>query len=258
MLETKIFAPALSLYGITAQNIVGQLSGGTYNAVYEFEKEAERLVMRIGELEFDVETTNGMIAWLQYLRAHQAAVPQLVKSRQNNLVEYLQTAERTYAVDVSVKIAGENARQRVRETQDLRWAEMFGQAVGKLHQLATANPPQQVLQVRPRWDQIGNDFIPPVQLSPDERVIQRKRTALLDQIQELPQTPEVYGLIHLDLHLGNILLQAAAPALTLLDFDDVAFGWFMMDLVTPITDIVICHSGQKKMSSSIPIWRKRS
>jgi Ser/Thr protein kinase RdoA (MazF antagonist) len=108
------------------------------------------------------------------------------------------------------------------------------------------NPPAQVLQPRPHWDRIGNDFNPPVKLSTEETGIQRQRTAILDQIQELPKTPDVYGLVHLDLHLGNILLHADSPAIMLLDFDDLAFGWFVMDLVTPITDIVVCYSGQKK------------
>jgi len=116
--------------------------------------------------------------------------------------------------------------------------------VGKIHQLAITNPPEQVLHVRPHWDQIGNDFNPPVKLSPEETEIQLKRTAY--QIQVLPRTPDVYGLVHLDLHLGNILLHNNSPAITLLDFDDVALGWFMMDLVTPITDIFVCHPGTEK------------
>ncbi len=245
-MEAQVFEKALELYGITEQHLIGRLSGGTYNAVYEFEKGDERFVIRIGELEFDKECTNGMIAWLQYLGKNQAMVPTLVKSLQNNPVEYIRTADRTYSVDVSAKISGENARNRVLQTQDMSWANTFGQAVGKIHQLAIANPPEQVLQVRPHWDQIGNDFNPPVKLSPEEIEIHRKRTAILDQIQELPKTPDVYGLVHLDLHLGNILLHADSPAITILDFDDVAFGWFVMDLAAPITDIVVCHSGQKK------------
>ena len=98
----------------------------------------------------------------------------------------------------------------------------------------------------PHWNQIGNDFNPPVELAPEEIEIQDKRTALLEQILALPKTPDAYGLVHLDLHLGNILLHADAPALTLLDFDDVALGWFVMDLVTPITDITICHASPEK------------
>jgi len=64
-MEAQVFQKALELYGITEQHLVDRLSGGTYNAVYVFEKGDERFVIRIGELEFDKETTNGMIAWLQ-------------------------------------------------------------------------------------------------------------------------------------------------------------------------------------------------
>ncbi|KAA3659654.1 MAG: hypothetical protein DWQ04_21695 [Chloroflexi bacterium] len=245
-MEAHVFEKALALYGITEQHLMGRLSGGTYNAVFEFEKEDERFVIRVGGLEFDKETANGMIAWLQHLRKNRASVPKLVKSLQNNPVEYIQTADRTYSVDVSAKISGENARSLVLQNQDMSWANTFGQAVGKIHHLALTNPPEQVLQVRPHWEQIGNDFIPPVRLSPEEINIHRKRTSILNQIKELPKTPDVYGLIHLDLHLGNILLHADSAAITILDFDDVAFGWFVMDLVAPITDIVVCHSGQDK------------
>jgi Ser/Thr protein kinase RdoA (MazF antagonist) len=246
MMETKILKKALDVYGVTEQDLIGQLSGGTYNAVYEFEQDGNRFVIRIGELEFDVETTNGMIEWLRYLRLHRAAVPELVNSIHNHPVEYLPVEDRTYSVDVSHKIPGENARATVLQYQNLSWAKTFGQAVGRIHQLATTNPPESVLQVRPRWDQIGNDFIPPMKLSVEETIIAERRAAILNQIYELPTTPDVYGLIHLDLHLGNILVHADAPAITILDFDDVALGWFVMDLVAPITDIVVSHPGQQK------------
>lgn len=245
-MEAQIFEKAFDLFGITEQQLIDKLSGGTYNAVYEFEKGNERFVIRIGEVEFDQEITNAVIAWMQYLGENQAAVPKLVKSVKNNHIEYIQMADRIYSVDVTVKISGVNVRDHVRQTQDMSWAETFGKAVGKIHQLGITNPPEQVLQLRPQWDQIGNDFIPPVKLSPTEIEIHRKRTAILDQIQELPKTPESYGLVHLDLHLGNIMLQADSSVITILDFDDVAFGWFVMDLVAPITDIAVCHSGQNK------------
>jgi Ser/Thr protein kinase RdoA (MazF antagonist) len=245
-MEAKVFEKALGLYGITEKHLIGQLSGCTYNAVYEFEKSADRFVIRIGELEFDKATTNGLIGWLKYLGENQAAVPKLVKSLQNNLVEYIQTDDRTYSVDVSVKISGENARNRVLQNQDMSWAETFGRAIGKIHQLAETNPYERVWHVRPNWNQIGNDFNPPMKLSAEEINIQNRRAAILNQIQKLPKPPDVYGLVHLDMHLGNILVHTDAPAITILDFDDAAFGWFVMDLVAPITDIVVCHSGDEK------------
>lgn len=245
-MKEKIFKKALDTYGIAEQHLIGQLSGGTYNAVYEFEQDGEHFVIRIGELEFDIETTNGMIEWLQFLQANGAAAPKLVQSIQNNPVEYIQTEDRIYSVDVTHKISGENARTQVIKNQDLSWVGAFGQAVGKIHQLAAARAPESVSRARPHWNQIGNDFIPPMQLSAEEIGIERRRTEILNKIKDLPKTPDVYGLIHLDMHLGNILVHTGSSAITILDFDDVSFGWFMMDLVAPITDIWVCHPGQNK------------
>ena len=177
-MEEKVFKHALGLYGITEQHLVGQLSGGTYNAVYEFEQDGEQYVIRIGELELNIETTNGMIEWLQFLQTNGAAVPRLVNSLNNNPVEFIQTGDRIYSVDVTHKISGENARTKVIESQDISWARAFGQAVGKIHQLA-ACAPERVLQVRPHWNQIGTDFNPPVQLSAEEIGIKKRRTEIL-------------------------------------------------------------------------------
>jgi amicoumacin kinase len=245
-MEGKVFKQALDFYGITEQQLTGQLSGGTYNAVHEFEQDGEQFVIRIGDLEFDIETTNAMIEWLQYLQTNEVAVAKLVRSIHNHPVEYIQTGDRTYSVDVTYKILGENARTQVRKARDLSWAGAFGQAVGKMHELAKVRVPENVLRVRPHWNRIGNDFCPPMQLSPEETGVLRRRTEVLKQIQALPKTPDVYGLIHVDLHLGNILVHEGSSAVSILDFDDVSFGWFMMDLVTPITDMWVCYPGPNK------------
>ena len=50
MMEAQVYEKALALFGITEQHLIGQLSGGTYNAVYEFEKGTERFVIRIENL----------------------------------------------------------------------------------------------------------------------------------------------------------------------------------------------------------------
>lgn len=245
-MEAEVFNKALACYGITKQQLKSQLSGGTYNVAYEVQGHDADYVIRIGELEFDIETTNGMIEWVRYLSANHAAVPTLVTSLQNNFVEYIRTEDHIYSVDVTHKIAGQNARTRVMTTADLSWAKAFGQAVGKIHCLGIAGAPKRVLQVRPHWDQIGNDFNPPVKLPAEEGLILKRRTEILTTIETLSQESDVFGLVHVDLHLGNILVQAEASAVTILDFDDVAFGWFVMDLVAPITDIVVSHPDQNK------------
>ena len=246
-MEETIFKKALDLYGISEQQLIRQLSGGTYNTVVEFEQGGDLFVIRVGALEFDTEATNGVIEWLQFLQTNGAAVPILVRSKNNNLVEYIQTDDRIFSVDVTHKISGENARTHIIENQDLSWARAFGQAVGKIHQVTKVNAPESVSLVRPHWNQIGSDFNPPIQLSPDEIGMKRRNVEILNQIKDLPKMPDVYGLVHGDLHLGNILIQSGSTAISILDFDDVAFGWYMMDLVAPITDLWVCYSGENKV-----------
>lgn len=245
-MESEILKKALTFHGISEKDIIKPLSGGTYNAVYEFRKNKKHFVIRIGATEFDIETTNGMIEWLQYLGSNKAAVPKLVRSLQGNYVEYIKKGDRLYSVDVTEKVEGTIARTLVRENMDMSWAKTFGQAVGKMHRLGITGTPENVLKVRPHWNQIGNDFNPPANLSEDEVLIRNRRAEILNKIQDLPQPPDAYGLVHGDLHLGNFIVQAQSPSITMLDFDDVSFGWFVMDLVSPITDIVVCHKGTNK------------
>lgn len=48
-----------------------------------------------------------------------------------------------------------------------------------------------------------------------------------DLLQSLPQTPESFGLIHSDLHVGNLLLEGGQ--LNVIDFDDTGFGFLYYD-----------------------------
>lgn len=49
---------------------------------------------------------------------------------------------------------------------------------------------------------------------------------------ELPRTPETYGLIHSDLHVGNLLLEDGH--INVIDFDDTGFGFFYFDFAAAL------------------------
>jgi len=62
------------------------------------------------------------------------------------------------------------------------------------------------------------------------------RDALRSELQLLPVTPEHYGLIHADLHPGNLL--ASGDQLTVIDFDDAGFGWFEHELAVALHPVL--------------------
>ncbi|MBX6389547.1 MAG: phosphotransferase, partial [Frankia sp.] len=52
--------------------------------------------------------------------------------------------------------------------------------------------------------------------------------------------PEVFGLIHADMRLANLLVteeQAAGGGITVIDFDDCGFGWSLFDLAAALSFI---------------------
>jgi Ser/Thr protein kinase RdoA (MazF antagonist) len=54
------------------------------------------------------------------------------------------------------------------------------------------------------------------------------RDTLLEKFSDLDQNPEVYGMIHADMHSDNVLVDGGR--LTVIDFDDAGFGWYMYDV----------------------------
>ena len=62
------------------------------------------------------------------------------------------------------------------------------------------------------------------------------RDRLVSDLSALPTSPEHFGLIHSDLHLGNLL--ADGDQLTMIDFDDAGFGWFVHELAVALHPVV--------------------
>jgi Ser/Thr protein kinase RdoA (MazF antagonist) len=67
----------------------------------------------------------------------------------------------------------------------------------------------------------------------DRRLVLAARDALHARLSALPLDPVVFGMIHADLHPGNLLVREGG--LAIIDFDDAAFGWRMYDIAVALT-----------------------
>lgn len=112
----------------------------------------------------------------------------------------------------------------------------LGALLGHLHDHAQRWPEAATLQ-RPVWDTEGlfgpgcsfGDPRTAPGLSPrDLALIEDVRAQLIAALDALPRTPDTFGLVHCDLHLGNVLF-ADAQACPI-DFDDCCHSWLMHDL----------------------------
>ena len=113
-------------------------------------------------------------------------------------------------------------------------AKLIGQAMAKLHEFSTHwNPPPGFERARlHHWalqDRKPTRIDHPIEgLGEEDRLmllqLEQETRSL---IQSLPQTPDIYGLIHSDLHVGNVLVEG--DHLNVIDFDDTGYGYFYYD-----------------------------
>lgn len=77
----------------------------------------------------------------------------------------------------------------------------------------------------------------------EQQVLERAQALLHDRLQAYGTGSDVYGLIHADLRLANLLVDtessgsAESAEITVIDFDDCGFGWYFYDFGTAVSFI---------------------
>ena len=124
------------------------------------------------------------------------------------------------------------------QVQEADWQpglfQLWGEAIGRFHRLAQDYVPKGA--ARFSWQVDANlDF---------DRYLPRAETQIRSlardhraELDKLPMTPDVYGLIHSDAHAGNYFLKQ--NALTFFDFDDCCYQWYIFDVATILFSAVL-------------------
>jgi Ser/Thr protein kinase RdoA (MazF antagonist) len=121
------------------------------------------------------------------------------------------------------------------------WFHRLGALVARTHLQSEAwRPPPGFARTRldadglmgpaPRW---GPFWDHEALTAEDRELVIRARDVLHAHLSALPQGPAVFGMIHADLHPGNLLVRG--DDLAIIDFDDAAFGWRMYDIAVALT-----------------------
>lgn len=88
------------------------------------------------------------------------------------------------------------------------------------------------LGAMPRWGRWEHG----IGIGPDERRSLQPAVDLIRQrLADYGQDPDVYGLVHADLRLANLLIDG--KTVNVIDFDDCGFSWYMYDFGTAVSFI---------------------
>ncbi|HXV00988.1 MAG TPA: phosphotransferase [Caulobacteraceae bacterium] len=92
-----------------------------------------------------------------------------------------------------------------------------------------------LMGAEPNW---GRFWEHPALSAGERDLFERARAALRGALLDLPRDGRRFGMIHADLHPGNLVVDG--EQLGLIDFDDAAFGWYLYDLAVAL----VHHQGK--------------
>ena len=222
--NNSILQEAMLRYGIAEQQIKPLDAFESF--IYEFEREAEGYILRIGHsLRKSEALIRGEVDWINYLARGGVSVARAISSESGKPVEAIDDAQGgQFLVTAFVRAAGQ-------PPWDAGWTpsryENYGRLLGKMHALAVDYQPDLSCK-RPEWDDPSLKFVE-LYLPASEVSVHQKYRSLLEHIYSLPKDSSSYGLIHQDAHQNNFFMDADG-SLTLFDFDDCAYSWFINDI----------------------------
>lgn len=227
---------AAQAYGTSTESL-RPLDGGHYASVFGFRNQQEEAILRLLPPLENSEAGDllPILVWMEYLGNSGCPVVKPIRSINGELVTQIPFNNQKYLVTAVSRAHGELA-ERIPFDE---WSEdvfyNLGSAVGKMHHLSKSyhaffpSPPL------PPWNKGSNLFNldPPITAPP---AIASRHSQVLHQIELLPMPTDAWGLVHLDLHFANFIVDRTDGQVTLFDFDDCACGWFVMDLAMLLFD----------------------
>ncbi|MCU0521940.1 MAG: phosphotransferase [Anaerolineae bacterium] len=210
---------------------------GCQNLVYAYEGGGARKVLRVS---FRPDRSEAQIRseldYVAYLDAAGVRVARVVPSRRGELLERFEVRGVLFLVASFERGAGfrmpdNDYRYREGAPQEEYFGH-WGTMLGRMHQVAMHYSPPAGVEPRPDLPAIL-DF-EPIEAKVPARLpqVRAKLETLLEELRSLPRTPDGYGMIHADFNDGNFTVDPASGDLTVFDFDDCCYGWFVYELAS--------------------------
>lgn len=232
--DQHVLDKAAGLYGTTAAHFRQYGSyEGCVNLVYDYARDGTALILRISYLK-PVDQIRAELHFLNYLAENGVRVSRPLPSREGNLIETIE-AEGICFVTVSF-IKGKGMRvpdngYRYREDAPIEeYFRNWGAVLGQMHALSKHYQPIGGSAVRPEW--FGLDRCAQIEERVPERfpVVRQRFHDLMAQLQTLPRDKHSFGLIHGDFNDGNFTVDYSNGEITVFDFDDACYFWYVYEL----------------------------
>jgi Ser/Thr protein kinase RdoA (MazF antagonist) len=236
IVDTYLLPIVSDLYSLEGYDIkLIQAHDGGRNVVYTCEKEdADAKILRIAFLnDRSREDFLGEVEYIRYLFEHGGSVSDVVNSRKGNLLEEITHNNHTFFICLFNKAKGkmlvENNYQYREDAPITEYYYYCGKVLGKMHELSKGYTP--VHRRHSFFDRFNAEYID--KLIPDSLTLLKvKLVKLLNSLEELDRNQESFGMIHFDYNDGNYSIDFDTGQITVYDFDNSCFCWYLFDLAS--------------------------
>ena len=211
---------------------------GCANLVYEYEHQGQPRILRISfRPDRTAEQIQAELHFVNYLAENQVRVSMPVPSQNGKLFETISIAETPLYVVSFVKGRGMRVPDngyRYRENVPIEeYFQNWGRVLGQMHALSKGYRPLSDQTRRPEWFDIHQSRLAletrvPARLS----VVRDRIRSLLVEVRALAKDRDAYGLIHGDFNDGNFTVDYDNGDMTVFDFDDCCYFWFIYELAS--------------------------
>jgi Ser/Thr protein kinase RdoA (MazF antagonist) len=219
----EIAMQAAGLYGSAFSDLILIRSG--LSVIYSLRQAQEEFILRITHSSVeDKDKIAAEVDWLHYLQKNGANIATPSPSINGKLIEIIPLEDSYFSVTKFNKVPGEKVTQQ-------NWLPPLfketGRTTGLLHKLTKSYLPSEGIVKRENL--FDSEF------SRADLIFAAKHKFLLDKIlnireriKNLSVSNESFGLVHNDIHRGNMFLNNGK--IFLFDTADCAYTWFVADI----------------------------
>jgi Ser/Thr protein kinase RdoA (MazF antagonist) len=235
--DREVLEEAARLFGTRKEDLrVFPDYEGAVNLVYEYALDGKPLILRLSfRPERSLDQIQAELHFVTYLAEQGVRVSVPVASRRGDLVESIQAAGIDFQIVSFIKGKGMRVPDngyRYREGVPIEeYFQNWGHVLGQMHSAAQQYQPMSEQVKRPAWFDLHQSRLSMVDSIPDDlKLVRRKIQSTLAELQYLPKDPDSYGLIHGDFNDGNFTVDYSNGDMTVFDFDDCCYFWFMYEI----------------------------
>jgi Ser/Thr protein kinase RdoA (MazF antagonist) len=211
---------------------------GAANLVYEYEIDQKPLILRISFTpERTLEQIQAELHFVNFLADNGVRVSKPVPSQNSKLVETVQAAGIPFHIVTFIKGKGmrvpDNGYRYRTDAPIEEYYRNWGRILGQMHARTKKYHPQSAIIKRPGWFNLHKSRLMLATQLPDRlHLVQVQIQSLLDELKSLPCDQDSFGLIHGDFNDGNFTVDYTNGDITVFDFDDSCYFWFMYEIAS--------------------------